>query len=292
MIHYEDFEREKLDPVYEIIAPYSEMDKEQRYFLNGMIRFLKPRKILEAGVSSGGGSALILNAISDIDGAKLYSEDYLEKTYRYPDKPSGFLVDEKFSELKHKWQIYRGGDVSRYIESIGGDIDMLVLDTMHIHPWETLNFLCIMPFMKKESWTVLHDISLFALPHARSSLACRYLFGHVVSDEKITLKSGKFPNIGAFKVSDVTKKYIDNLFQSLVIPWSSRVSENDISDIKKIIMKYYSDEQYKFFCDIIEFQEHIFKNPESFRSIIKNAIRERISPNLFSFMQKIRYLRK
>ena len=87
------------------------MAKNERYFLNGIIRALKPKKILEVGVSSGGGSVLILNAISDIDGAQLYSVDYMKKSYRYPDKPSGFLVDEKFPELMDKWHIFRGGDV-------------------------------------------------------------------------------------------------------------------------------------------------------------------------------------
>ncbi len=88
-----------MTPIYDVIEPYSEMSKNERYFLNGIIRALKPRKILEVGVSSGGGSAIILNAISDIDGAKLYSVDYAEKAYKYPDKLSGFLVNEKFPEL-------------------------------------------------------------------------------------------------------------------------------------------------------------------------------------------------
>lgn len=73
MIRYEDFEREKLDPIYDTVAPYSEMQKSERYFLNGIIRSIKPKKILEAGVANGGGSAIILNAIRDIDGAELYS---------------------------------------------------------------------------------------------------------------------------------------------------------------------------------------------------------------------------
>ena len=143
MIHYEDFERERLDPIYDTVAPYSEMSRNERYFLNGIIRSLKPKKILEAGVANGGGTSIILNAIRDIDGARLYSVDYTEKSYRHPDKPSGFLVEEKFPELADKWTVYRGGDVSRFVEDIGGDIDLFMLDTVHTHPWETLNFLCI-----------------------------------------------------------------------------------------------------------------------------------------------------
>ena len=132
--HYEDFERERLDPIYDVVAKYSLMDKTERYFLNGIIRSLKPKKILEVGVHNGGGSAIILNAISDIDGAKLYSMDYAVQSYTEKEKLTGFLVTEQFPQFMDKWQLFCGGDCSRYLENVGGDIDLLVLDTVHIHP--------------------------------------------------------------------------------------------------------------------------------------------------------------
>ena len=276
-----------MTPIYDVIDPYSEMKENERYFLNGIIRALKPRKILEVGVSSGGGSAIILNAISDIDGAKLYSVDYAEKAYRHPDKLSGFLVNEKFPELADKWQIFRGGDVSRFIEQIGGDIDFLMLDTAHIHPWETLNFLCILPFMSKNySWTVLHDIAIFMGPVERSELACRYLFGHVVSEEKIT--PSPLANIGAFKISDVTYKYVQNLFEALFIPFDIQVSEKDLNDIRRIIEKYYTQEQYKFFCEILEAQEYMFTHQRSLMRKIKDNIKKSTRPELLTSLRKIK----
>ena len=268
------------------------MSRNERYFLNGIIRALKPRKILEVGVANGGGTAIILNAISDIEGAKLYSVDYTEKSYRYPNKPSGFLVEEKFPHLMDKWQMFRGGDISCFIEEIGGDIDLLMLDTVHTHPWETLNFLCILPFMKKDSWTVLHDISLFARPDNRGALACRYLFASVVSDEKITPHPDEgsihFANIGAFRVSDVTEKYIDNLFETLVIPWNIQVSEKDLASIDKIISKYYSPEQYEFFREVLRLQEYMFKHQVTLMGSLKMSIKQRTSPRVFSFLQKVK----
>lgn len=53
----------------------SEMSEHERRFLNGIIRELKPEKILEVGVSAGRSSVIILNAIKDIEDAKLYSID-------------------------------------------------------------------------------------------------------------------------------------------------------------------------------------------------------------------------
>ena len=49
------------------------MGGNQREFINGIIRKFKPKKIVEIGVYYGGSSAVILNAIKDIEGAHLYS---------------------------------------------------------------------------------------------------------------------------------------------------------------------------------------------------------------------------
>ena len=75
----ENYEREILDKVKERFKyKYLIMSFKEYYFVNGLIRLYKPKKILEIGVCSGGMSAVILNAIKDIKKAKLYSCD-LEK---------------------------------------------------------------------------------------------------------------------------------------------------------------------------------------------------------------------
>ena len=260
------------------------MDRNERYFMNGVVRALKPQKVLEVGVFNGGGSALILNAISDVEGAKLYSMDYVEQSYTDKQKLTGFLVEEQFPQFMDKWQIFRGGDCSRYIEAVGGDIDLLVLDTVHIHPWETLNFLCVLPFMKQSgSYTILHDITLEYLGmRQRSHLACRYLFSHVVSDEKFSPVpdyEGLPSNIGAFKVSDITMKYVNTLFESLLIPWKSEVKPEDLEAISAVIKKYYSPEQYEFFCVALDFQRHLKEHVES------TAVKHNLYNSLKIFMK-------
>ena len=119
-IKFEDFERERLDEIVDDVTLYSQMGKDEIYFLNGAVRYSKPKKVLEVGIAHGGGSAIILNAIKDIEDAHLFSVDYCEKCYDLADdRPSGYGVDEKFSHLKNKWTRYLGGDVSKFIEEIG-----------------------------------------------------------------------------------------------------------------------------------------------------------------------------
>ena len=261
----ENFEREYFERIAKTVKPYSEMEENEKFFLSGLIRLFRPAKILELGVSSGGGSAVILNAIRDIDGAKLFSVDYRHEAYRHPEKPAGFLVSENFPELSDKWKLYTGCDVSSVIEEVGGGIDMLILDTRHIHPWESLNFLCAFPFMKRNSsWTVLHDICVFRVPRYRTHLAGRILWSSVVSEHKISPSPDwipSFANIGAFTVSDVTEKYIRNVFEGLLIPWGIEIPERDIKTISGIIERYYNPELCGYFHDILGFQEFIRRNP-------------------------------
>ena len=101
---------------------------EEQKFLHGLIRTIKPKKIVEIGVARGGSSVLILNAIRDIKGAKLYSIDKSIYCYLERKKKSGYFVQEKFPELMNKWTLYTGGITSQYIETIGDGIDLDIIN--------------------------------------------------------------------------------------------------------------------------------------------------------------------
>ena len=72
----EYYQNELVEEVDELIKDISEMQKIERQFINGIIRQVKPKKILEVGISSGAGTAIILNAIKDMQESKLYSIAY------------------------------------------------------------------------------------------------------------------------------------------------------------------------------------------------------------------------
>ena len=101
---------------------------EEQKFLHGLIRTIKPKKIVEIGVARGGSSVLILNAIRDIKGAKLYSIDKSIYCYLERKKKSGYFVQEKFPELMNKWTLYTGGITSKFIETIGDGIDLDIIN--------------------------------------------------------------------------------------------------------------------------------------------------------------------
>ena len=90
----EDYEQEYLNKIKNKLdgALLSTIDMR---FINGMIRKYKPKKILEVGVASGGSTAIILNAIENIENSHLYSIDKLINAYNRKEKETGWIVKEK-----------------------------------------------------------------------------------------------------------------------------------------------------------------------------------------------------
>ena len=131
------------------------------------------------------------------------------------------LYDE--SEKATGFKLLTGGCIPEFIESIGKRIDFLVLDTMHICPGELLDFLVCFPYMTEKCVVVMHDIAM-QFGNNTNAYATQLLLDTVTADkiignDKETGFSG-YPNIGALIINNDTKKYIENVFSALNIPWS------------------------------------------------------------------------
>lgn len=100
----------------------SEMTEAERQFLNALILRTKPKKLLEIGVSRGGSSVIMLNAIRNNENAKLYSVDRYERFYDDQNIMVGSSVDN-YPSLKNKWQLYTEDLTLGFIDEIGQDID-------------------------------------------------------------------------------------------------------------------------------------------------------------------------
>ena len=224
----EIYGKERADELSSAVEGLSEMHATERAFVTGLLLHYKPQKVLEIGVSAGGGTVVILNAIRDIEGAHLHSIDLFERYYRDKSKFSGWMVDEFTPELKSIWTAHLGKDAVEVIDEIGAGIEFLVLDTAHIHPVETLNFLCVLPYLNDGAIVVLHDISLHLqrLGYATASYAGRLLFQTVTAEKLLPVeKYAPCANIGAFQVNSDTRKYAFDLFSSLYLPWGRLYSK-------------------------------------------------------------------
>lgn len=261
----EKFENEIVDEINDILniklvpeITISEMTYLERCFLNGIIRQTKPKKILELGVSAGGSSAIILNAIKDFDNAKLYSVDYNKKWYRDNSKDVGFIIDEKFSNLKNKWKLYTGGTAAKFMEEIGGEIDLCLIDTMHINPGEFLDFLIVLPYLKKNAILILHDIGLY---HFDKFGVTNGILFSCLKGNKLSFNEGlwnRFANIGAVILDENIKDNILDYLYLLTLPFEYLPTDNDIYECQKLFSKNYEEEFVDTFMNIMLKNKQLF----------------------------------
>ena len=122
------------------------------YFINGIIRKLKPKKCLEIGVSNGGSSILILNAIKDIKDSFLISLDINTQMYLNTDKKTGYRVYDFFPDLTKKWKLFTGDLPHKFLVQLNETFDFLFLDTAHM----AIKFYRSFAFFKGQSY---HDIT-------------------------------------------------------------------------------------------------------------------------------------
>lgn len=250
------YDQEQYNKLSNEDVKYSEMAEIERKFVNGLIRCTKPKNILEVGVAEGGGSIVILNAIEDMPSSKLISIDLLENLYYDNSKKTGFSCIEKHSD-NNQWKLYTGNDPSELIEdlAVDGKFDFVIIDTAHVHPIESLNFLSVFPYLTDDCVVVLHDIGLYAT-HSRvelyknfpnCSFATKLLFDTIVGEKYIlpvsayeeNLESSNivFSNIGACQLNSDSKKYIYNTISMLNFPWG--FYPYNINIILQFIKKHY-----------------------------------------------------
>ena len=242
---------------------YSEMSNQDRAFLNTLVLRKQPRKLLEIGVCSGGSSLVLLNAIKNIEGAHLYSIDYNTQHYRLKDKLTGFYVDN-FPELKEKWTLKTGGLALNFMEEIGADIDFCLLDTVHSNPGEILDFLMVLPFLKKGATVVLHDVNLQTVVSDMNYVQWQFtnnLLMSAISGKKMIPSITPYPpdmkffNIGAIELDSQMRNKVFDIFNLLTIRWRYSLNENDISSLTKFFQKFYNEFYSQYFKDVISLQK-------------------------------------
>jgi predicted O-methyltransferase YrrM len=226
----EKYENNWLNNVLQSMQIASEMSDTERRFVNGLIRFHRPKNLLEIGVSQGGGSLIILNAIRDIEGAHLTSVDIMKHYYRDKSIPVGAVAGKIYdpSDSAGKWTLFAGKDPVDVMDSLKKNIDFCIIDTAHRHPIESLNFLAAFPYLADDAVVVLHDIALYmsSLPEHRQCFATKLLLESVVAEKLFPEEryvpehlDCAIPNIGAFQLTPDTRKYIANVFSMLNFRW-------------------------------------------------------------------------
>lgn len=254
-LYYEP-RKEALSKIVTKIENEPEMTEYESAFLCGLIREKAPKRILEIGIAGGGTSAIILQCIDSLGWSaktELISLDLSESFYRDEKHKSGFLADEikpyLSKDIKHSK--FLGKPLPGYIKEIGGDIDLVVLDTVHFMPGEVLDFPVVLPFLSEEAIVVIHDVA-YQYISSQEGFSCNALLASTVGKKIFPINDDKstslgFVNIAAVGVCEDTKKYIDSVFEAMMLPWTYLLDEELIMLYRDFYLEYYGDELTSIF---------------------------------------------
>ena len=228
----------------------------QRAFINGIVRYFRPKKIVEIGIAKGGGTSIILNALQDIENSYLYSIDLSN------DKKIGICVKKLFPQFLNKWTLFQGNIAAKFIEQIGNNIDMVIIDSAHFEPGEILDFLIVLPFLKENAIVGFHDIGNQITKSRKRNEWAPYIIFNMIRG-KIYLPSGNIRlkhDIGIKLLDKNQNKYIHDYFRALGGQWQYFPKEEHIELIFKLFQKYYDEDCLIMLNETVEFNRKFVKN--------------------------------
>lgn len=260
---------------HHLIEQYSEMYHDERTFILDSIALYKPKKILEIGVAAGANAVLILDYLHKNNqlGIQFHSSDYYSTYYRDiksktqdTKRTTGFLVDMLVPDLKPYWNLHLDGFVANHLDNIGHGIDLCIIDTVHSAPGEALDFLMVLPFLKRNAVIILHDLTFHINLNVKHSNICALLFLALQGKKHIPTYppyAPHFQNIGCCVLDDYDKQQRDTYFRILNLPWSYMPSASDLALFIQHITKHYGDEYAEFIHHIIPIQQQWLKPKDS-----------------------------
>ena len=241
--------RQRISEIIPEITSEIKMYEQDSAFLCGLLKERKPTKILEVGVWKGGSSAVVMQCMKDLGiSFSFYSVDILSRSESVKGGHVGHLGLEAADKLGiDDYHLIDGEWLPSVIESkIGGDVDFLILDTVHKLPGEILDFMASFPFLAKDAVVCLHDIRQnHKNPPDTQRVATNALFNCVVAEKYLNhdpTRTPDYPNFGAFKINQDTSKYITNVIGALTLSWDYSPGKEALAAYRDLVSRYYSEE--------------------------------------------------
>ena len=213
-------------------------------------------------------TAIILQTLEDLDEPyEMHSVDLSERFYRQPKLNTGFMAafakEKVFGELRGTHEFHLGKVLPQVIDEIGGEIDFMILDTVHSMPGEVLDFLAVLPYLKVGSVVVLHDVSLnqSKVQSLFNSHATTVLFSAVTAEKFLNFDEQalfRYPNIGAFQINEQTLENIENVFLTMILRWIYMPPEKEIVTYRRHYKRFYSAELCEIFQEAIDMNAYNF----------------------------------
>lgn len=129
------------------MAP-SDMPIEDRLFLYSIVRTFRPYRALEIGVFRGGSALIITNAMEDNEVGSLVGID------PYPN------IKYKKEAFHNRYKLLKSSSpeaIPEAVKLLGGQLDFVLLDSIHIFDQVYKEIKTILPYMSEDSIILIHD---------------------------------------------------------------------------------------------------------------------------------------
>ncbi|MEM2909447.1 MAG: class I SAM-dependent methyltransferase [Nitrososphaerota archaeon] len=166
------------------LSPYPEV------ILYTLLRTLRPRTVVETGVSGGISSSYMLQALKDNGCGMLYSIDLPSSRYRYRYK-SGWMVPE---HLRNRWSLIIG-DSKKELKPLLinlREIDAFFHDSLHTYEHMLWEYKTVWPFIRWGGLLISDDI--------QSNRAFHH-FSKIINRKTYSYRKGPFTYLGVIRKS-------------------------------------------------------------------------------------------
>lgn len=216
-------------------------------FLAGLVNFANARHVVEIGVASGWSSAVLLKALSGLDGDRKVTGIDLSPNYYLDDSiPTGRAVQDTVPELEADFTLLTGRLAFDAMADVG-KVDFAFIDGHHMHPWATLDMLSILPFIERGRWVAMHDLNLCTFArHRHMNRGPFYLF-YMWPDQK--LHSTQQPTmIGAVAIDRSPADYLPTLLEILYTPWEVDVDQAALTRLTQFMAEHFGADWSEIFA--------------------------------------------
>lgn len=152
-----------------------------------------------------------------------------------------------------------GKFLPQVIDEIGGDIDLVILDTVHSMPGEGLDFLAVLPYLKDGAIVVLHDVAYNQIKIQNANgHATTVLFSAVTAEKFLNFipDNGNckfiYPNIAAFQINEQTAANIENVFLTMILRWIYLPSQGEVNLYRVHYQRHYPPELCAIFNEAVK----------------------------------------
>ncbi len=207
-------------------------------FFMGLLDKIRPTAMAEVGVSAGTLSACLLYKATRLNpDVRLFGIDFGDHLYYDDSIPIAAAIMESFPDLLDNFSLHTGKTALDADEVIDQPLDFVYVDANHLHPWASIDCLCLVPHLRPDAVIGFHDTALHP---------CRAMAG-VLTSTSLELESLQetemdYHGTTVCRYDGDTEKLLTNLLASFGLPWATALDDRTVGGIEAMVERHFGSQ--------------------------------------------------